>query len=121
MAVERIEAGVQPAAGEPAVERRLRVVEHALPRLVPVDRRGGVGPELFRTLQRVTVQPVEAARRVRGRVELRVHDLVPLSPPKRSPDMGRGYGPQRRCAIDFREVDAATALRFRAALPRTPR
>ncbi len=40
VAVERVGAGVEPAAGEPAVERRVRLVEHRGRLDVPVDRRG---------------------------------------------------------------------------------
>ena len=61
MPVERVVTGVQAPAGEPAVERRLRVVEDPLPRLVPVDRRRSLRPETVRILERTTVDLLVAA------------------------------------------------------------
>jgi hypothetical protein len=52
MAVERIVAGVELAPGEPAVERRLAVVEHLVPAPGPVDRRGLLGPETLGVAER---------------------------------------------------------------------
>ena len=43
--VERVEAGVEPATREPAVEGRARVVEDLVPAPLPVDVLGGRGPE----------------------------------------------------------------------------
>ena len=57
--VERVVAGVEPAAAEPAVERRARVVEDALPRLGPVDRGRGLGPERLGLLERAPMDVVE--------------------------------------------------------------
>ena len=48
--IEAVEAGVQHAAREPAVERRLRSVEDPLRRADPVDAVGGSPPELLGAL-----------------------------------------------------------------------
>jgi len=64
MAVERVPAHIQPTAGEPAVERRLSVVEHAIPAPLPVDRRGGLGPEFFRMVERTTIDFGDPRHRV---------------------------------------------------------
>ena len=45
MPVYGIEAGVEPAAPEPAVERRTRIVEHPFPGAIPVQRRCSLTPE----------------------------------------------------------------------------
>ena len=45
VAVQRVGAGVELAVGEPAVERRVRVVEDLLRLPRPGHRAGGVGPE----------------------------------------------------------------------------
>ena len=45
VAVERVVAGVEFGAGEPTVKRRVGCVEHLVPTLRPVDRRGLLGPE----------------------------------------------------------------------------
>jgi hypothetical protein len=55
MAVERVRARVHPAAREPAVERRARVVEHALPWLHPVEQLGRVTPERLGLLERTAI------------------------------------------------------------------
>ena len=59
VSVKSVVAGVQAAAGEPAIERRPRIVEHQLPRLDPVDRRCGLGPELLRGIQRAPIDLLE--------------------------------------------------------------
>ncbi len=61
VAVERVVAGVEAAAREPAVERRAGVVQDALPGLVPVDGGGRVGPEGLRLRERARVDLVEPA------------------------------------------------------------
>ncbi len=48
--VERVEAGIDSPAPEPAVERRIRVVEHHLPAPLPVQRLGRFRPEILRLL-----------------------------------------------------------------------
>ena len=48
VAVERVVRGVQLAAGEPLVEGRLRLVEHLVPLLEPVERLGLLGPPRLR-------------------------------------------------------------------------
>src|SRR6185503_17811838 len=53
--VERVVRGVQPAAREPAVERRARVIEDPRGPLVPVDRLRSLAPELLRLLERAPV------------------------------------------------------------------
>ena len=55
VAVEAVVAGVEHAAGEPAVERRVRVVAHRLPAPVPVQRFRGGGPEVPRIVPRAAV------------------------------------------------------------------
>ena len=60
MPVERVVAGVQHPAREPA-GRRLRVlVDHAVPATVPVDRLGGFRPETVRVVQGTAVDFVVA-------------------------------------------------------------
>ena len=55
MAVERVPAGVEPGAGEPAVKRRPGRVEHPLPAPLPVDRLGRLGPEFLGPLDRPAI------------------------------------------------------------------
>jgi hypothetical protein len=50
--VERVEAGVELAAGEPAVEGGAGIVENLVPPLVPVDCVAGLAPERFGILNR---------------------------------------------------------------------
>ena len=61
MAVDRVEARVHEAAREPAVHRRPRIVQHALPGLEPVDQLGCLGPECLRVLERPAVALVVPA------------------------------------------------------------
>ena len=61
VAVDGVVAGVERAAVEPAVEGRLVGIEDALPLAVPVQRFGGLRPELVRVLERAFVDlPVRA-------------------------------------------------------------
>ena len=55
VSIDRVPAGVEPAIREPVIERRVGVVEHAVPPLLPVDRFGGLGPELLRTIDRAAI------------------------------------------------------------------
>ena len=55
MAVDGIPAGVEPAAGKPAEERRPAGVEHAVPPPLPIDRLGGFGPEFLGPFERAAV------------------------------------------------------------------
>src|ERR1700676_1402490 len=55
MAVERIPAGIEPAAGKPAIERRPRVVEHPVPAPFPIDRLRRLGPERLGLGQRAAM------------------------------------------------------------------
>jgi hypothetical protein len=50
--VERVEAGVELAAGEPAVEGGAGIVEDLVPPLVPVDGVASLAPERFGILNR---------------------------------------------------------------------
>src|SRR5947207_529410 len=50
--VERVEAGVELAAGEPAVEGGAGIVEDLVPLLVPVDGRASLAPERFGVVNR---------------------------------------------------------------------
>jgi hypothetical protein len=63
--IERVVAGVERAAAEPAVERRVPVVEDAVPALLPVDVLGGRGPEALGCLHRASVGLVAHALRHR--------------------------------------------------------
>src|SRR5690606_12001208 len=56
VAVDRVVAQVGGAAGEPAPERRLVVVEDALRLVFPVDGASGFGPEFLRLLDRAPVK-----------------------------------------------------------------
>jgi hypothetical protein len=64
--VERVEAAVELAAGEPAVEGGAGIVEDLVPPLVPVDCVAGIAPERFGILNRTIecVLPGAAARSV---------------------------------------------------------
>ena len=55
MQVERVVAGVELAAGEPAVERLARVVQHLVPFLGPVALFGDLAPEAVGVLDRLGV------------------------------------------------------------------
>ena len=50
--VERVEAGVELAASEPAVEGGAGIVEDLVPLLVPVDGRASLAPERFGVFNR---------------------------------------------------------------------
>ncbi len=54
--VERVVAGVEFAALEPTIERRVRPVEHLVPALRPVDRRRLLRPESLGILERPRMQ-----------------------------------------------------------------
>ena len=56
MPVERIVAGIELAAGKPAIEGRVGRVEHLVPALRPIDRRGLLGPEPLGIAQRARMQ-----------------------------------------------------------------
>jgi hypothetical protein len=68
MAIEGVVAGVEFAAREPAIERPARVVEHLVPRLVPVDLRRRLGPELLRLRERARVDLVVLVGHLLSRV-----------------------------------------------------
>src|SRR5207244_2069617 len=63
--VEGVVAGVEDAAREPAVERLPRVVEDAIPALLPVDGLRRPRPEALRVLHRTGVHLVVDALRHR--------------------------------------------------------
>jgi hypothetical protein len=63
MNVHRVVAGVERTADEPPIERLSRVVEDAVPALVPEDLLGGRGPERDRVLHRALVGLVVDALR----------------------------------------------------------
>src|SRR5256885_10227916 len=68
MPIDRVVAGVDDAAREPAVERGARVIEHAIPSLVPVYGFAGFGPEPFRVLGPLRIHLVlDAVRGVDAR------------------------------------------------------
>ncbi len=82
--VDRVVAEVGLAADEPAPERRVRVVEDALRRLVPVDRPGLFRPERLRLLHGLAIQlvvgrhrasPGASPRKPRGRRARGGYDL----------------------------------------------
>jgi hypothetical protein len=50
VAVESVVATVQAPTGKPPVERRPGIVEHSLPRFIPIDLRGSLGPEPLRII-----------------------------------------------------------------------
>ena len=56
VAIERVVAGVELGAGEPAIERRVRRVEHLVPAPGPIDRLGLLGPEPLGIAQRALVK-----------------------------------------------------------------
>src|SRR5205085_12129374 len=64
MPVERVPAGVEPPPGKPAVKRRPRVIEHAVPAPLPVDRLGRLRPEFLRPLQRPAIRLSVVTHRV---------------------------------------------------------
>src|SRR5205814_6674233 len=53
--IQRVVAGIQHAAHEPARERRARAIEDPVPAPVPVDVLGRRGPESFRISHRTRV------------------------------------------------------------------
>src|SRR5258708_9581612 len=59
MKVERVVATVGHAALEPAVTRRVRAIEHLIPRSIPVDIRRRLSPESLRIAHRLGVNVVE--------------------------------------------------------------
>ena len=62
--VDRVVAGVQPAAREPAIERRAGIVEHPIPTPLPDQRLGGFGPETFGIVQRPGIDLLVVAAHV---------------------------------------------------------
>jgi hypothetical protein len=64
VAVDRVVAGVQHAAGEPAIERLIGIVEDLVPGLLPMDRPGRLRPEPLRVLERAPVDLVETPHRL---------------------------------------------------------
>ena len=56
--IERVVASIEHSAGEPAIERRPRVIEHPVPLFIPMHRFGRLGPEILRI-----VQPAQYRRR----------------------------------------------------------
>src|SRR5438034_1299117 len=70
--------GVDHAAGEPAVERGSRGIEHALPSAVPLDGLGGFRPKPLRLLEPRGVDLFLGAPAAldRRRVRRAVHDLT---------------------------------------------
>ena len=56
VAIERVPAGVQPAAREPAVEGRVGLVENAVPAAVPGDRFRGAAPEGLGRFETLPIQ-----------------------------------------------------------------
>ena len=56
VAVERVVAGIELAAGEPAIERRLGASSTLSQRLRPVDRLGLLGPESLGVAERTRMQ-----------------------------------------------------------------
>ena len=50
--IHRVVAGVQLGSGKPAVEGFVRVVEHAIPTLDPVDAFGDFAPEAVGVFER---------------------------------------------------------------------
>ena len=71
--VEGVVTRVQARAAEPAIERRLRVVEHPRPGLDPVDRPGCLGPEVLWLLERAQIHLVKP-----GHLGPPAHDRTPL-------------------------------------------
>src|SRR5438105_257730 len=67
MAVERVVAGVQLAAHEPAVEWRSRIIEDPIPLLAPADAFRDPGPERLRIGDRPPVDLVVIAHRASGK------------------------------------------------------
>src|SRR5205814_10457898 len=55
VAVNGIPAGVEPAAGKPAVKGRPTGIEHPVPAPLPIDCLGSVGPEFLGPLERPAI------------------------------------------------------------------
>ena len=55
VAVDGIPAGIEPAAGKPAVKGWPAAIEHPVPAPLPVDRFGGFRPEFLRPLERAAI------------------------------------------------------------------
>src|SRR5262249_2764284 len=83
--VERVVAGVHLAAGEPAVEGLARIVEDTVPGPVPVNVRGGRGPEAFGVAHRTRVcLVIDALRHVGPPGRRRQDGSGTLSRPRRA-------------------------------------
>src|SRR5215472_3819835 len=55
MAVERVPAGIESGAGEPAVKGRAARVEHLIPALLPIDRLSRFRPKFLRSFKRPAI------------------------------------------------------------------
>ena len=62
VAIQRVVAGIDLRAGEPAEERRARAVEDPVPALLPVDALGCLSPEGLGVFERAGIGLVVAAR-----------------------------------------------------------
>jgi hypothetical protein len=71
VAVDAVVGRVQPAPGEPAIKRRLGLVEHRAPRLGPVERPGLRGPEALVIARRRVVDRRVGDQRARGELRRR--------------------------------------------------
>src|SRR5205085_8005193 len=99
VAIERVLAGVQLAAGEPAVEGFPGAVEHAVPLLPPADAGGDAGPETLRIGQRPAVGLLVDAHRCprRGLPLLRMQASFAAAPQSGAAgDRARGPRPPAR-------------------------
>ena len=67
-AVERVEAGVQHAAGEPAVEGRVGIVADPRGRALPVQGARRLAPKPFRIFETAAIKVVELAHAVGARL-----------------------------------------------------
>src|SRR5262249_5333528 len=124
LAIETVSRQVQFPAGEPLVEGRLALVEDALERPHPLERRRPLAPEFFRIARRLVAQPLEVGQRlhVRARAEFgRRRKHAPLVEVRLDPTVlahgDTSYPPAHRCQLrhltsDLPSLyDAATAVK----------
>ena len=63
--IDGVVAGVQAAAGEPAMKRRVRVIQYPVERFEPMHVFGGFCPEVFGAIDGSPVDTSEISRRHR--------------------------------------------------------
>jgi hypothetical protein len=114
MAVERVPAGVEPGAREPAIEWR-----HPVPAALPIDRRGRLRPEFLRPLKRPAMGLDIAGRHCvspHGRLTILRQSRVLEDPHRKSSShtgtywMGRRRDPNAVCDLRDQHQNAIACV-----------